>query len=217
MEATCPACRAVVAAGTRYCPNCGAFLTGPLEAAPVAGTATGDVASAPSADFSADGSPSRQLTSQLTPAARARPTGVTVLGILAYVFGGLALAGAVVMLFVMTIFGAAFGSMFGAPDVGGGWGAVLGAVVAFFLGLFGALYLVLGHGLMNGRGWAWVLALVLAALSLVSFAGRLASPFGMFGGSPMAGLGGLPSALLAGFVLWYFLKPEVKAWFGRAA
>jgi hypothetical protein len=68
--------------------------------------------------------------------------------------------------------------------------------------VLGAFAIVLGIGLLRGRGWAWTVQVALTAWSAISDAVR-------------AGEEALPSVLIAAAVLWYFLRPAVRLWFGK--
>jgi len=121
----------------------------------------------------------------------ARPTGITILSVLAGLnaIGGL-----------LTGFGAfAIGSvLFGLS------GSIFGLA---WLALAG-LWLACGIGFWQMLPWAWALGVVLAA------AGVIWSLLGLLGGGGI--LGTAISVVIGGAILYYLNQPGIKALFGRA-
>ncbi len=114
-----------------------------------------------------------------------RPLGVTVIGAIAVV-GGL------------------FGILGGLTALSGAEPAILGAVVLVFA-FFGFL---LGWGFLAGRGWAWALGILVYVLSLpLGLAEISLGGAGSFGGGVRVVLGLL--------ILYYLMRPHVKAFFGH--
>lgn len=87
-----------------------------------------------------------------------RPIGVTILAVLAIIFGVLALVLGLLILAGSAVLGVA----------GAGAFAGLGFVVGGAITLFGLLWIVSGVGLLRLRGWAWWLAMIVGVLYLVS-------------------------------------------------
>jgi len=135
-----------------------------------------------------------------------RPTGVTVLVVLSFIFTGLC----VFVAFGAMIGGAVLASMVASmPAALVGVGAVIVAGMCLF---FAALYAVNGYGLLKLQNWARILTIVLAGLSLLFAAfGALAAlshlrvPF-LFRELLIIGVDVL--------VLTYLFKPHVKQAFG---
>lgn len=127
----------------------------------------------------------------------ARPTGVAVLAILDLIGGILAL---LVGVLLVGIGGTGILSQFGYGFYSG-FVSLFGGIIV----IVGVLALVVGWGMWTGKRWAWVLAIVLYALGILSNLGSLA------GGSVSSIVGLLIYALL----LWYMFRPHVKAFFGR--
>ena len=134
-----------------------------------------------------------------------RPTGVTILAVLA-VIGGL-----------MSLFFGGFTALLG-PAVGGelakeageSYGTEFGGLmmamgIAFVV--LGLLQLFTAYGLFTLKGWAWLLAVVMQVLSLVLNGIQIFR--GQVGGAVVA-------ALIAGGLLDYLFRPHVKRAFGRA-
>ena len=127
-----------------------------------------------------------------------RPTGISVLAILE-------LLGGVVLLLAGIGIAAAGGSILTSMGYGGLGG--IAAVAGGALAIFGLFALLVGWGLWTGKGWAWVLAVILTILGILGGLGSLA-----FGA--ITGIVGLVIDIL---ILWYLLRPNVKSYFGRGS
>ena len=136
-----------------------------------------------------------------------RPTGVTILAILAFIAAGCVALGGLMFL----LGGAMMSSMGAFPRFGmmaGMGSAILGIVC---LGL-AALYLVVGLGLWKLQEWARILTIVLAGLGL------LVNGFGILG--PLMSFNImflLWRAVVLGLDVWvlvYLFQPHVKKAFG---
>lgn len=128
----------------------------------------------------------------------ARPTGVSILaildilgGILAVLLGGVLAARSGSGLLNSVGFSGFTGLV---TAIGGG------VVIAGLLAIF------VGWGMWTGKGWAWIVALILAGLGVLGGLGSLAF------GSTSA----LVSLVIDVIIVWYLFRPHVKAYFGRA-
>jgi hypothetical protein len=129
------------------------------------------------------------MTDRMTGSTSARPTGITILAILAGV-GGILMALAGIALFVL-----------GAVAFGG-----LGALLGLAFLAVAALYLAFCVGALQMKPWAWPLGVVGAGASIVLSALQL------LGGD----IGQVVSIAIAGGILYYLMRPEIKAAFGKA-
>jgi hypothetical protein len=128
---------------------------------------------------------------------RARPTGVTILAVLAAIGGVLALLAGFL---AMGIGGAAAAG-------GSGLGGLLG-VVGILAIAQGALALAFAYGAWTLKPWAWVLGIVAFGLSLAL------AVLNVVGGGD---IGSQAISIVIGVVILYYLfTPQVKAAFGRA-
>lgn len=131
-----------------------------------------------------------------------RPTGVTVLAVLAFIGGALAVfAGFALM---------TAGAFLGAMGAGGEWSglfAIFGAAAGVFLLVYAAFLVAVGVGLLKRMRWAWYASMVIAALQML---GGLGSLVGLDLVGAVVNLG------IGAFVGWYLLSPPVQAWFGVA-
>jgi len=129
-----------------------------------------------------------------------RPFGVSILAVLSGLAGILFLLGALVIgvssAYLTTFIEQYSGLLMPAAMVG----AVL-TILAVIAAVFGILYLVLAYGIWVGAGWAWILAIILLILDIIG--GILSLP------------GGIISIIIAALILWYFMQPHVKAFFGK--
>jgi hypothetical protein len=120
---------------------------------------------------------------------QARPTGITILAVLAGV-GGVLTALAGIALFVL-----------GAVAFGG-----LGALLGLAFLAVAALYIAFCVGALQMKPWAWPLGVVGAAASIIL------SVLQLIGGD----VSQIISIAIAGAIIYYLMRPEIKSAFGRA-
>ena len=126
-----------------------------------------------------------------------RPTGVTVMAILAAIGGVFGLLASLVLLGI------------------GASGAVTGGLggLAFLAGLFVLAYavlsLILAYGFWTLKPWAWPLGIGVQVLGIVQAVLQF-----MNDSTSVVSL--VISLAIAGAILWYLYQPHVKAAFGRA-
>ena len=126
-----------------------------------------------------------------------RPTGITILAVLD-------ILGGILALLLGALLAAAGGSGV-LSSVGYGNLSGLVSIAGGFLVVVGALAILVGWGMWSGKGWAWVAALILAALGVIGGLGSLV--VGRFSG--------VVSLIIDVLILWYLFRPHVKAYFGR--
>ena len=83
----------------------------------------------------------------------------------------------------------------------------LAPVLSIVLIVLGVFYLGLSYGLWKGYGWAWVATIVFILVHIVADIGFVASR--SFALDKVIGL----AVILA--ILWYLLRPRVRAYFGK--
>lgn len=131
-----------------------------------------------------------------------RPTGITILALLA-LFGGLSsFIGALTLL---------LGGAVGGAAIGGVTGVFLGgiAVVTGLVLLASALLsLAFAYGAWYLKPWGWLLGVITEGFSLLSAA------MALLNGSSLGSQ--FFSIVVAGIILYYLFRPEIKAAFGRA-
>jgi len=135
-----------------------------------------------------------------------RPMGVTVLAILAGLFGILLIIGGVLVGALANVISdliEAYAPTFsvGIVDFSAIFTAFLVAiaVIAFILGI---LYIAVAYGFWIGAGWSRMLAIILSILSIIW--GLITLP------------SGIVTIIIYGLILWYLIQPHVKAFFGAA-
>src|SRR2546422_7702269 len=140
-----------------------------------------------------------------------RPTGVTILAILAILcgLGGIALGG--VLLAASSIIGtfdlsAPYPQLAMYNLTAATIAAFVAVVGAFFL-IIGILDLLVGVGFWGGKGWGWTLGMIVGVLNIV---GGILEVFV----SPGSGI--LWLIIWIG-ILYYLTRPRVKTFFGRGA
>ena len=90
---------------------------------------------------------------------------------------------------------------FGPPRLLHGFVSLIGVVVV----VIGLLYLGLAWGLWTGKGWAWLLSLVLAVLGLI------VSIIALVRGRFVT----IVILILDAIILYYLFRPNVRAFFGE--
>ena len=134
-----------------------------------------------------------------------RPTGITVIAIAYFVLGILSLLWSG-FVFGLGGLGTLFAGLFGAEamaaaSTAGAWSGFLGILAAI-------VQFAVGIGLLKMKKWAWILALIGVALTVIQ------GIAGMFSGGPFAIMCGLLGLLLPVAILIYLLTSKVREAFG---
>lgn len=139
----------------------------------------------------------------------ARPTGATVISIIAGIEGVLIVLAGLLAIVGMSLIGGLVGNS-GAENAGaaGGLLAGLGIVVAIILFVIGVLYLMIAFGMWNARRWSWMLGAVVYIIALVF------GVLGLTGGFNASNL--IIGVVLPAVVLYFLWQPDVKRYLGRA-
>jgi hypothetical protein len=139
----------------------------------------------------------------------ARPTGATVVAVIEGILGILAILAGVLAMGLMGAAGGIIGSS-ADPDAAGvgalfaGLGFVLGVIVI----AIGVLYILIAYGVWKGRGWSWMLGVIVSIIALV---------FGVLGLTSGINASSIISVALPAIVLYFLWTPDVKRWLGRPA
>lgn len=148
--------------------------------------------------------PSIAATSIAAPGVR--PTGVTVVTVLAGIYGALIALAAVFILLGASILGGVAGAN-GAGGLGGVFAGV-GLVFSVIVGLVAIAYLATAYGVWRLRSWGWLLGMIVWIVSLV---------FGVLGLSGGISLFGIVfNIVFPGVALYYLWQPDVKRALGRS-
>jgi hypothetical protein len=137
-----------------------------------------------------------------------RPTGVTIVAIIAIIYGIFSL-----LLVFLGLVGIALEASGAAAlagrSVAGRYDVGTLAYAVIWDAVLGILYLVFGIGAFMLKGWAWTVGVVVLVLEVVrNIIGYFISGF-----SPISIITGVIALLL----LWYLLRPNVRAAFGKPA
>ena len=151
-----------------------------------------------------------------------RPVGVTVIAILAIIGGILLLFGGIAFVALAPIISqvnindnnnpsnSSFSLNINGTDVTIPRNALF--LFGGFLGIIGGMLIVIGiagfvvaWGLLTGKGWAWIITLILAIVSVIFSIVGIVS-----GGAPS-----IISLIINGIILYYMYRPNVKSYFGR--
>jgi lysylphosphatidylglycerol synthetase-like protein (DUF2156 family) len=125
---------------------------------------------------------------------KSRPLGVTIVAILMVITGIILLSGG-----IFAVSSSAILSQFGGPLV-----AVVIGVGVFTIAL-GVAHFVLAWGLFKGKGWAWIITVILAIISVILSIVSIAS----------GGRTNIISLIISAVILYYMFRTEVKSYFGR--
>jgi hypothetical protein len=140
-------------------------------------------------------------------AATGRPTGATVIAVIEGIIGVLALLAGLLFMVGMSVVGGIAGSQTDTQGLGGvfaGVGIVFGVIII----LIALLYLAIAYGVCKGRGWSWMLGMVVSIIAIV---------FGVLGLTGGISVGSIISLALPIVVVYFLWQPEVKRWLGRPA
>jgi hypothetical protein len=131
-----------------------------------------------------------------------RPVGVTILAVIAIIYGIFSL-----LLAFLALVGIGFKAS-GVATTAVSYGVGTLAYAAISDAILGILYFVFGIGAFRLKGWAWTAGVVALVLDLVRYiVGDIISGF------RVTSLIGLVALVL----LWYLFRPNVRAAFGKAA
>ncbi len=163
----------------------------PVAATPPPAPPAPEPAAAPPAASTPPASTTWTPPASVGAAAGSRPTGITILAILAGIGGVLGLFGGFIVLFAGTV-------LFGA----------LGGLLGIAALAYAALLIAFAYGAWTLKPWAWPLGVAVAAFGIIL------SVLYIIGGSGIANQA--LSIIIDGAILYYLNQPGIKAVFGRA-
>jgi hypothetical protein len=138
-----------------------------------------------------------------------RPTGVTILAVLAFIG-----AGVLVVMALLSLLGGALISSLGSSRMGAMAGVGAAVFAVFFL-VFAVVDVVIGIGLWKLQNWARVVTIVLIGLSFLGAVLSILSPFAhMHVFFLLFLVRRLVFAAIYAWILWYLFQPHVKQAFG---
>lgn len=132
-----------------------------------------------------------------------RPVGVTVLAVIAIIYGIFSLLLAFLAVVGIALQASGVGARASAFDAG------TLAYAAISDAILGILFLVFGIGAFSLKGWAWTVGVVVLVLEVVrDIVAIVRSGFGVFS---------IVTGVIALLLIWYLFTPNVRAAFGKAA
>ena len=150
---------------------------------------------------------------------RSRPLGVTIVAILAIIDGIILLTGGILAVTIVPLVSSGLNGTLSNITVTDQQGqqvnvqstGMTGAVAAIAVAagsvaiVLGIVWFGLAWGLLTGKGWAWIITVILSIISIVFSIVGIAS-----GGAPS-----IISLIINGVILYYMYRPNVKSYFGR--
>ncbi len=136
-----------------------------------------------------------------------RPTGITIIAVLALLLGLVSLFGALLLVGCGALIGWAAGQASGSSVVG----TVVAAIPIIFGGLSflsALLNFIFAYGAWNLKPWAWMLGVITQGIGVVT------AILGLF--NPGGWITDVGRLALSGAILYYLFTPEVKAAFQQA-
>jgi hypothetical protein len=98
---------------------------------------------------------------------------------------------------VLIVSGVTAAGLIGVPFIG---------AVGFVLIAIGIAFLGIAWGLITGKGWAWIVTVILSIIAIIT------STISIAGGH----FGGIIHLIISGVILYYMYRPDVKSYFGRS-
>jgi lysylphosphatidylglycerol synthetase-like protein (DUF2156 family) len=140
-----------------------------------------------------------------------RPIGVTIIAILAIIGGIALLIGG--LLFI------AFAGILSSTETTSNNPIVIASLISLPLGLgmaiIGIIYLAVSYGLLKGKGWAWVITVIVTIIGLII---QIVSAIitGLVSSSIEAALvSHVIGIIIGGVIIFYLYRPHVRAYFKR--
>ena len=156
-----------------------------------------------------------------------RPTGVTIIAILAIISGILLLFGGLSLIGTGALFSIGPADSSNNPNglesMGSFFGMAFLLLGAILLAI-GIGYLVMSYGLLKGKGWAWTITIILTVISIVI---QIVS--GITNSLIVASISNEVTSIMSGLlvqiigisidiiILWYLYRSHVKAFFGKSS
>jgi hypothetical protein len=155
-----------------------------------------------------------------------RPTGVTIIAILAIISGIILLFGGLSLIGAGALFSTAPADAPNNPNGPESMGSFFGMaflLLGAILLVIGVGYLVMSYGLLKGKGWAWTITIILTVISIAIqivsgiINSMIVASISNDGASIMSGLiGQIIGIAIDIIILYYLYRPHVKAFFGKS-
>ena len=148
---------------------------------------------------------------------RSRPIGVTIVSILMIVNGSLLVGGGIFTILVIpNIINEQLAGNQTNITIGGQTNIQVGKTITGLINTIivgvssvsialGVTAFVLAWGLLNGKGWSWLITVILAIISVIFSIVAVVS----------GGFTSFITLIINGVIVYYMYKPPIKAYFGR--
>lgn len=149
-----------------------------------------------------------------------RPDGITVIAILMVIGGIFLITGGISLIGLGTFLSMASEDIIQSNDISTDLTqlATLGmipSVIGAILLILGIAYLIVSYGLLKGRGWAWVITIIVTIIGLII---QIISAI-IVGSITSSVLYGLVSHIvgifISGVIIYYMFRPNVKAFYRK--
>ena len=149
-----------------------------------------------------------------------RPDGITVIAILIVIGGIFLITGGISLIGLGTFLSMASEDIIQSNDISSDLTqlASLGmipSVIGSILLILGIAYLIVSYGLLKGKGWAWVITIIVTIIGLIIqiisaiIAGSITS-------SVLYGLvSHIVGIFISGVIIYYMFRPNVKAFYRK--
>jgi hypothetical protein len=164
---------------------------------------------------------------RLTSPVPSRPTGVTIIAILTVILGIMSVFAGISSV-ILGVFISSLQAEIseGSAFIGSVFGVLLAALGAVLL-VIGTGYLVMSYGLLRGKGWAWIITIIISIIGIainiisaitggVSNISTINNMDGSSNNSLLAGIIGSAVGIAINVIIIYYLyRPHVKSFFGK--
>jgi uncharacterized BrkB/YihY/UPF0761 family membrane protein len=149
-----------------------------------------------------------------------RPDGITVIAILIVIGGIFLITGGISLIGLGTFLSMASEDIIQSNNISSDLTqlATLGmipSVIGAILLILGIVYLIVSYGLLKGKGWAWVITIIVTIIGLIIqiisaiIAGSITS-------SVLYGLvSHIVGIFISGVIIYYMFRPNVKAFYRK--
>jgi hypothetical protein len=140
-----------------------------------------------------------------------RPLGVTIIAILIIIGGIALLIGG--LLFIA--FAGILSSTENSSNNSIGIASLISIPLSFGMVILGIIYLVVSYGLLKGKGWAWIITIVVTIIGLIIqiisaiITGVVSSSIDAALASHFIGI------IISGVIIFYLYTPNVRTYFRR--
>ena len=148
-----------------------------------------------------------------------RPAALTTVNILSIINGIVLLVGGVASILIVptlisSLLSNDLSNLTNTEDLSPQFGTVLTNAIINVVYIVSSVAIVLGltwfglaWGLFTGKGWAWLITVIFAIITvIVSFIGLLSGS-----------ITSIPTLIINGVILYYMYRPHIKSYFGRVS